>query len=101
MDFTVNAFSSRNTWPIQLTEGTNIQTEQLALTIAAGVSKTISIATIVPLTAEMGDSNLVTIRTTLEDGPTITNSTRLLVQEIATLDLSWNPVMSVAYLLAF
>ena len=96
MDFTVNAFSSRNTWPIQLTEGTNIQTEQLALTIAAGVSKTISIATIVPLTAEMGDSNLVTIRTTLEDGPTITNSTRLLVQEIATLDLSWNPVMSVA-----
>ena len=44
----------------------------------------------------MGDSNLITVRTTLEDGPTVTNSTRLLVQEIATLDLSWEPVMNVA-----
>ena len=96
MDFTVNAFSSLNTWPIQMTEGSNVQSEQMSLSIPAGGSKTVSIATIVPLTAEMGDSNLITVRTTLEDGPTVTNSTRLLVQEIATLDLSWNPVMSVA-----
>ena len=96
MDFTVNAFSSLNTWPIQMTEGSNVQSEEMFISIPAGGSKTISIATIVPLTAQMGDSNLITVRTTLEEGPTITNSTRLLVQEIATLDLSWNPVMSVA-----
>tara|TARA_B100000029_G_scaffold139987_1_gene135130 strand:- start:623 stop:3325 length:2703 start_codon:yes stop_codon:yes gene_type:complete len=96
MDFTVNAFSSLNTWPIQMTEGTNVQSAEMSVSIPAGGSKTVSIATIVPLTAEMGDSNLITVRTTLEDGPTVTNSTRLLVQEIATLDLSWEPVMNVA-----
>ena len=96
MVFTVNAFSSLNTWPIQMTEGSNVQSEEMSISIAAGGYKTVSIATIVPLTAQMGDSNLITVRTTLDDGPTVTNSTRLLVQEIATLDLSWNPVMSVA-----
>jgi uncharacterized membrane protein len=96
MVFTVNAFSSLNTWPIQMTEGSNVQSEELSVSISAGGSKTVSIATIVPLTAQMGDSNLITVRTTLDNGPTVTNSTRLLVQEIATLDLSWNPVMSVA-----
>jgi hypothetical protein len=44
----------------------------------------------------MGTSNTITIRTTLVDGPTVTNATRLVVQEIATLELSWNATMTIA-----
>ena len=96
MQFVVQAFSSLNTWPIQLTEGSNVQSEEIAFAIPAGSSATVSIVTIVPPAAEMGDSNTITIRTTLADGPTVTNATRLMVQEIAALDLSWNDTMLIA-----
>ncbi len=96
MQFVVQAFSSLNSWPIQLTEGSDVQSEEISLDIVAGSSKSVTIVTIVPPAAEMGDSNTITIRTTLADGPTVTNATRLVVQEIAALDLSWDDTMSIA-----
>ena len=96
MQFVVQAFSSLNTWPIQLSEGSNIQSEEIELDILAGASSTVTIVTIVPPAADMGASNTITIRTTLTDGPTVTNATRLVVQEIATLELSWNATMTIA-----
>jgi hypothetical protein len=96
MQFVVQAFSSLNTWPIQISEGSDVQSEEIALDIPAGASSIVSIVTIVPPAADMGVSNTITIRTTLAGGPTVTNATRLVVQEIATLDLSWNATMTIA-----
>ena len=96
MQFVVQAFSSLNTWPIQISEGSDVQSEEIALDIPAGASSIVTIVTIVPPAADMGASNTITIRTTLDGGPTVTNATRLVVQEIATLDLSWNPIMAIA-----
>jgi len=96
MQFVVQAFSSLNTWPIQISEGSDVQSEEIALDIPAGASSIVTIVTIVPPAADRGVSNTITIRTTLADGPTITNATRLVVQEIATLDLSWNATMAIA-----
>ena len=96
MQFVVQAFSSQNTWPIQISEGSDVQSEEIALDIPAGAFSTVTIVTIVPPAADMGVSNTITIRTTLADGPTVTNATRLVVQEIATLDLSWNATMAIA-----
>jgi len=96
MQFVVQAFSSLNTWPIQISEGSDVQSEEISLEIPAGASSTVTIVTIVPPAADMGASNTITIRTTLADGPTVTNATRLVVQEIATLELSWNATMTIA-----
>jgi hypothetical protein len=96
MQFVVQAFSSLNTWPIQISEGSDVQSEEIALDIPAGTSSIVTIVTIVPPAADRGVSNTITIRTTLAGGPTVTNATRLVVQEIATLDLSWNATMAIA-----
>ncbi|MEO2178800.1 MAG: hypothetical protein ABGX11_01330, partial [Candidatus Poseidoniia archaeon] len=96
MQFVVHAFSSLNTWPIQISEGSDVQSEEIALDIPAGASSIVTIVTIVPPAADRGVFNTITIRTTLADGPTVTNATRLVVQEIATLDLSWNATMAIA-----
>ena len=96
MQFVVQAFSSLNSWPIQMTVGSEVQTEEMSLDIPAGSSASVSIATIVPPAAEMGASNTITVRTTLADGPTITNATRLVVQEVATLNLTWNATMAIS-----
>ena len=96
MQFVVQAFSSLNSWPIQMTVGSEVQTEEMSLDIPAGSSASVSIATIVPPAAEMGASNTITVRTTLADGPTVTNATRLVVQEVATLDLTWNATMAIS-----
>jgi len=96
MQFVVQAFSSLNSWPIQMTVDSEVQTEEISLDIPAGSSTTVTIATIVPPAAEMGASNTITVRTTLSDGPTVTNATRLVVQEVATLDLTWNATMAIS-----
>jgi uncharacterized membrane protein len=97
LQFTVSAASSQNNWPIQLVQGsTEIIGEDLTISIPAGGTKSIFINTIVPLSATMGVSNVITIRTTLEDGPTITNGTKLIVQELALLDIENPDVLDVA-----
>jgi uncharacterized membrane protein len=97
LQFTVSAASSQNNWPIQLVQGsTEVIGEDLTISIPAGGTKSIFINTIVPLSATMGVSNVITIRTTLEDGPTITNGTKLIVQELALLDIENPDVLDVA-----
>jgi uncharacterized membrane protein len=97
LQFTVSATSSQNSWPIQLVQGsTEVIGEDLSISIPAGGIKSIFINTIVPLSASMGISNVITIRTTLEDGPTITNGTKLIVQELALLDIENPEILDVA-----
>ena len=90
LDFEVRALSSSNSWPIQvylfteeppLGEVTSIETE-----VGPGEESRIRIRTIVPLAAEKGDKNTVTIKTTLDDN-IVTNATVLEVKEITTLDV--------------
>ena len=44
----------------------------------------------------MGDTNTVTIRTTRVNGPTVTTTTQLAVQEVAILTLAWDTILETA-----
>ena len=96
LDFTVEAFSSLNSWPIQVSLGQNVDSEEISFSIAAGSQATVTISTIVPFAADMGDTNTLTIRTTLSNGPIVTLSSLLKVQEVAILSLSWDEVLETA-----
>ncbi|MFL2493528.1 MAG: S8 family serine peptidase [Candidatus Thalassarchaeum sp.] len=93
LDFVVEAFSSRNSWPIQISLGQNVDPEGISFSIASGSHATVTISTIVPFAAEMGDTNTLTIRTTRVNGPIVTMSTLLAVQEVAILSLSWGEIL--------
>ncbi len=99
LDFEIRALSSSNTWPIQIFmsgetppvgEVTSIET-----TISRGDVASISILTIVPLAAEKGDKNTISVKTTL-DGNTVTNGTLLEVKEITTLEVESDSGFSLA-----
>ena len=96
MSFEVTALSSLNTWPVQLVHGEEESLEGVTFTIPAGSQTTVTVNTIVPMTAQMGDSNTITIRTTQEGGQTVTNATKLVVLELAHLDLVGDEKISVA-----
>ena len=96
MSFEVTALSSLNTWPVQIVHGEEESLEGVAFTISAGSQATVTVNTIVPMTAQMGDSNTITIRTTQEGGQTVTNATKLVVLELAHLDLVGDEKISVA-----
>ena len=49
-----------------------------------------------PFAADMGDTNTLTIRTTLSNGPIVTLSSLLTVQEVAILSLSWDEILETA-----
>ena len=83
MSFEVTALSSLNTWPVQLVHGEEESLEGVTFTIPAGSQTTVTVNTIVPMTAQMGDSNTITMRTTQEGGQTVTNATKLVVLELA------------------
>ena len=93
LDFVVEAFSSRNSWPIQISLGQNVDSEEISFSIDSGSHITVTISTIVPFAAEMGDTNTLTIRTTRVNGPTVIMSTLLAVQEVAILSLSWDEIL--------
>jgi len=90
LDFQVRALSSSNIWPIQAyisTDGPPLdQVTEIEVSVSPGTSKNITIRTIVPLSAEMGDRNTVTVKTYLGDEIT-TNASVLEVKEITTLDI--------------
>tara|TARA_B100000686_G_scaffold127433_2_gene134705 strand:+ start:4930 stop:9690 length:4761 start_codon:yes stop_codon:yes gene_type:complete len=96
IDFIVEASSSRNSWPIQISLGDNTDDEEISFTIPAGSQYTVRVSTIVPFAAEMGDTNTVTIRTTRVNGPTVTTTTQLAVQEVAILTLAWDTILETA-----
>jgi len=99
LDFQVRALSSSNTWPIQVYlfdedppsgEETNIELE-----VEPGDESKVIIRTIVPLAAEKGDRNTITIKTTLGE-TVVTNATVLEVREITTLDVQSEEGFSIA-----
>ena len=99
LDFQVRALSSSNSWPIQVYlfneeppsgEETNVELE-----VDPGDESMVMIRTIVPLPAEKGDRNTITIKTTLGE-TTITNATVLEVKEITTLDVQSEEGFSIA-----
>jgi len=99
LDFQVRALSSSNTWPIQVYlfdeeppsgEETNTQ-----LLVQPGDEYRVIIRTIVPLAAEKGDRNTITVKTTLGD-TIVTNATVLEVKEITTLDVQSEAGFSIA-----
>ena len=83
--YTVNV---QNSWQTQLIEGGNeIVNADMTVDVLAGNSITVTINTIVPLSSNMGDSNIITIRTTIVDGGTLINGTKLVIEELASLEI--------------
>ena len=96
IEFLVEASSSRNTWPIQISLEDDIDSEQISFSVPAGSQATVRISIIVPFAAETGDTNTITIRTTRVGGPTVTTTSQLSVQEVATLSLAWEQILETA-----
>ena len=99
LDFQVRALSSSNTWPIQVypfdEEPPSGEEKNAELEIQPGHESKVKIRTVVPLAAEKGDRNTITIKTTLGD-TIVTNATVLEVREITTLDVQSDDVFSIA-----
>ena len=96
MIFEVEAFSSLNTWPIQIVYRDEQTLDSFIVEIPAGESASFQINTIVPMAAQMGDSNTITIRTTHSNGEVISNRTKLVVMELAELDITGDQSISAA-----
>ena len=103
LEFEVMAQSSNIAWPIQVF----LSEEQppigavssISIIIQPGKSSNVTIRTVVPLAASMGESNKITIRTSLLNDlstPTIVNATFLEVREDTTLDISIGKEFTVA-----
>ncbi len=94
LQFTVNV---QNSWPTQLIEGSNeVVNGDMSVDILAGNSISISVNTIVPLAANRGDSNTIIIRTTLQGSETLINGTKLIIEELASLDAESSGQIEVA-----
>jgi len=100
VDFDIQVYSSLNTWPIQIYESDKdipvTVVDYLSISILPGDSSTIIINTIVPLSSQKGEINTVTIKTTSDENILFNNGTRLIVREIATLQLPETAEMEVA-----
>jgi len=99
LDFEVRALSSSNTWPIQVysfdDDPPSGEVTSIEMEVESGGEYRIKIRTIVPLAAEKGDRNTITVKTTLGD-TIVTNATVLEVREITTLDVESDEVFSIA-----
>jgi uncharacterized membrane protein len=99
LNFEVRALSSSNTWPLQVyffdSEPPLGEVKSIDLEIGPGEESRITIRTIVPLAAEKGDRNTITVKTTLGNN-IVTNATVLEVREITTLDIQSDEGFSIA-----
>jgi len=78
----------QNSWQTQIIIGSDeFVNQDVVVDILAGKNLSISINTIVPLSSNMGDSNIITIRTTITDGETLINGTKFVLEEFALLDI--------------
>ena len=91
LQFQISGISSQNTWPLQIfdssSEPPSSPIDSISLTLTPGEEMDIEIRTIVPLPATKGEINTISIITRLQDGPTVTNGTKLEVKEITTLEI--------------
>ena len=99
LNFQVRALSSTNTWPIQVylfdDEPPTGEETNAELVVEPGDESRLIVRTIVPLAAERGDRNTITVKTTLGD-TVVTNATVLEVREITTLDVESEDGFSIA-----
>ncbi len=99
LNFQVRALSSSNTWPIQVhlfdEEPPSGQETNAEVSVEPGEESRVMIRTIVPLAAEKGDRNTITVKTTLGE-TVVTNATVLEVREITTLDVQSDEGFSIA-----
>lgn len=99
LNFEVQALSSINTWPIQtfLSEDTPPlgEVKEIETSVLPGETTSITIRTLVPLAAEKGERNTISIMTSLDE-ITVTNGTVLEVREITTLDVEADSGFSIA-----
>ena len=89
----------QNSWQTQIIIGADeLVNQDVTVDVLAGQSISIIINTIVPLSSNMGDSNIITIRTTITDGITLINGTKLVLEEFASIDIE-NPseILAVSY----
>ena len=87
----------QNSWQTQLIyDGNEFINQDINVDISAGNSVTVVINTIVPLSSNMGDSNTIIIRTTLQDSETLINGTKLIIEEFASLDIESSGIIEVA-----
>lgn len=96
MNFEMSVSSALNTWAAQISYDGEDSTDSLTFSVDAGASALVIVEMIVPMNAEMGTRNTLTIRTTLGDGPTMTNGTRFIVQEVAALETSDDGLIRIA-----
>ena len=96
MTFEVDAFSSLNTWPIQIIHEEEESMDSISVEILSGQVAVFQINTLVPMAAQMGDSNTITTRVTQIGGDVISNGTKLVVRELAELDISGDDSISAA-----
>ena len=64
MTFEVDAFSSLNTWPIQIVHEEEESMDSISVEILSGQVAVFQINTLVPMAAQMGESNTITTRVT-------------------------------------
>jgi len=103
LEFEVKAQSSNNAWPIQVFLSGDQPPigaiSSISLKIPPGENMGVTIRTVVPLAALMGETNKITVRTTLQDDlsvPTVVNATLLEVKEDNTLEIFIDKEFTVA-----
>ena len=87
IDFSVRASPAMPNWDLEMVAGTQSDDRFLQFTLQPGTSLTIDITIRVPYNANDGDVNQIEFRTELSDGGFEENRTRLIVQEIADIEL--------------
>ena len=99
LEFDVKALSSSNSWPIQMylsnEQPPTTEVGSVTILLNPGEVSEIVIRTIVPLSAEKGDRNTISIKTIL-DGNTVSNGTQLEVKEVTTLDIESSAGFTIA-----
>ena len=87
IDFSIRASPAIPNWDLEMVAGTLTDDRFLQFTLQPGTSLTIDITIRVPYNANDGDVNQIEFRTELSDGGFEENRTRLIVQEIAEIEL--------------
>ena len=87
IDFSVRASPAMPNWDLEMVAGTLSDDRFLQFTLQPGTTLTIDITVRVPYNSNDGDVNQIEFRTELSEGGFQENRTRLIVQEIADLEL--------------
>jgi uncharacterized membrane protein len=91
ISFEIQVLSSMNNWPLQVYESSESTPigliNSVSIVLSPGEYSSIIIKTIIPLSSQKGDMNTISIKTISDEGILLRSGTKLIVEEIATLDL--------------